>query len=55
MGLYIVVHVLLDWGKAQWVQRLNITEANPRFWHLFGLDQWLHALTYLVIAIVVFR
>lgn len=55
MGAEFVVHVLLDWGKAQWVQRLNITEANPRFWHLFGLDQWLHALTYLVIAMVVFR
>ena len=55
VALEFIVHLLLDFGKAQWVRKLELSETNLRYWHLFGLDQWLHALTYLVMAAVVFR
>lgn len=50
-----VLHVLLDWGKAQWVRRQTLTETHPRYWHLFGLDQLFHTLTYVAMAALVFR
>lgn len=50
-----VVHYHLDWTKEQLVKRYELTQANPWFWHLFGLDQLGHSLTYLVIIAVLIR
>ena len=47
-----VVHYHLDWGKEQLIKRFNLTQGNPWFWHLFGLDQLGHLLTYIVIIAV---
>ena len=49
-----VVHYHLDWSKEQLVKRYMLTHADAWFWHLFGLDQLGHMLTYVaIIAILV--
>ena len=50
-----VIHYHLDWSKEQLVKRYELTQGNPWFWHLFGLDQLGHSLTYLVIIAVLIR
>ncbi len=47
-----VVHYHLDWGKEQLIKRFNLTQGDPWFWHLFGIDQLGHMLTYVVIIAV---
>jgi hypothetical protein len=46
-----LVHYHIDWAKM----RLNAhygwrPDTHPEFWVLLGLDQYLHALTYLVMV-----
>ncbi len=49
-----VVHYHLDWSKEQLTKRYELTQENPMFWNLFGLDQLCHLLTYVaIIAILV--
>ena len=49
-----VIHYHLDWSKEQLVKKYKLTQSNPRFWHLFGLDQLGHMVTYVaIIAILV--
>jgi hypothetical protein len=49
-----VVHYHLDWSKEKLVKRFGLTQEDPWFWHLFGLDQLGHMLTYVaIIAILV--
>ena len=49
-----VVHYHLDWSKEQLVNRYNFTETDPGYWHVFGLDQLGHMLTYVaIIAILI--
>lgn len=49
-----VVHYHLDWSKEQLVKRYELTHEDPWFWHLFGLDQLGHLLTYVaIIAILI--
>lgn len=47
-----IVHYHLDWSKEQLVKHYNLTPADPWFWHLFGLDQLGHLLTYAVIIYI---
>ncbi|MCH8239937.1 MAG: DUF3307 domain-containing protein [Proteobacteria bacterium] len=49
-----VVHYHLDWSKEQLIERYDLTQKNPWFWHLFGLDQLAHIVTYVaIIAILI--
>jgi hypothetical protein len=49
-----VVHYHLDWSKEQLIKRLKLTQSDPWFWYLFGLDQLGHMLTYVaIIAILI--
>jgi hypothetical protein len=47
-----LVHYHIDWAKVKLNGHLQLTPENPRFWTLLGLDQYLHAMTY--IALVTF-
>ncbi|HUV33056.1 MAG TPA: DUF3307 domain-containing protein [Devosiaceae bacterium] len=46
------VHYHIDWAKEQIGRRNNFTPQTPGFWHLLGVDQLLHGLTYLAIVAV---
>jgi hypothetical protein len=49
-----VVHYHLDWTKEQVIKRANLSQENPSFWYLFGIDQLSHMLTYVaIIAILI--
>jgi hypothetical protein len=49
-----VVHYHLDWSKEQLIKRYKLTQTDPWFWHLFGLDQLGHMMTYVaIIAILI--
>ena len=49
-----VVHYHLDWSKEQMIKRYKLTQTDPWFWHLFGLDQLGHMMTYVaIIAILI--
>ncbi len=43
------VHYHLDWLKQKIDQRMNWTPEAAQYWHVFGADQLLHQLTYVVI------
>lgn len=46
-----VVHYHVDWAKMNLNARLGLKPDNSeKFWWLLGLDQYLHALTYLAIV-----
>lgn len=48
------VHYHLDWSKEQLVKRYDLTQKNPWYWRVFGLDQLGHILTYVaIIAILI--
>jgi len=47
-----VIHYHLDWSKEQLVKRYMLTHADAWFWHLFGLDQLGHMLTYVAIITI---
>ena len=46
------VHYHVDWAKEQIGKRNSFTPRTPGFWHLLGVDQLLHGLTYLAIVAV---
>jgi hypothetical protein len=46
------VHYHVDWAKEQIGRRNGFTPQTPGFWHLLGIDQLLHGLTYLAIIAV---
>jgi len=51
--LDFVIHYHVDWAKVQINSRYNWkADTHKEFWWLLGLDQFLHALTYLGIAYV---
>ncbi len=47
-----IVHYHVDWGKEQIVRRLK-WGMGARFWNAIGLDQLVHGLTYIAIAVYV--
>lgn len=52
----IAVHYHIDWIKAHHMAQPEISEDDPAFWRLLGLDQAAHHLTYIAMlgALVVF-
>lgn len=49
-----VIHYHLDWAKVQLNKRLNWgPTTHEQFWWLLGADQYLHTLTYLLIAALI--
>ena len=46
-----VVHYHIDWAKDNVVDRLGVTPRDRAFWTIFGVDQCLHQLTYVAIAL----
>lgn len=55
VGLVIaegVIHYHIDWLKARVAARRGIDEGDRAYWHLLGLDQAAHRLTYLGMAAV---
>ena len=55
IGIVVVeffVHYHIDWLKEQIVYRRQFRPEQSVFWWTFGIDQWLHQLTYVGIAAV---
>lgn len=52
IGLFdFLTHYLIDFGKMNVNRLFNLKPDNSeKFWWLLGLDQWLHQMTYLLIA-----
>jgi hypothetical protein len=48
-----LVHYHIDWCKEQITRRYG-TGQNAFFWRMIGLDQFLHQLTYLAIAAILY-
>ena len=48
-------HYHVDWLKEQINKRYRLTYENQGFWTLFGADQLLHHLTYVVILAILAR
>lgn len=49
-----VVHYHVDWAKMNLNKKLGYTPNDEKFWWLLGLDQLLHAFTYIWIVYVCF-
>jgi hypothetical protein len=48
-----LVHYHIDWAKVKLNNHFQLTPENPRFWTLLGLDQYLHAMTYIAMVALV--
>ncbi len=51
VGIEVVVHYHLDWGKEQLGRRLATAPDQARYWHLLGADQFLHQMTYVCLLL----
>lgn len=50
------MHYHIDWAKNKLNKRLNLTPASGSyFWVLFGFDQFLHQMTYVLILWLLVR
>ena len=47
-----VIHYHIDWLKEEIGHRLKLRPDQKSFWLAIGIDQWLHQLTYIGIALV---
>lgn len=47
-----ILHYHIDWAKMNLNAKLGYTPADEKFWWLLGLDQLLHAFTYIGIVYV---
>lgn len=45
-----IVHFNIDWGKARYSATKGYTPQQAGFWRAAGFDQFLHQLSYLVMA-----
>ena len=46
-----VIHYHIDWAKMNINARYGWkADTSPHFWTLLGIDQWLHAITYLLLV-----
>ena len=41
-----VIHYHMDWLKERVVRVNGLTNKDAAFWHIFGIDQLIHNLTY---------
>jgi len=46
------VHYNIDYMKSNITYSLNLTTDDRSFWHLIGLDQFLHFVTYILIIYI---
>lgn len=56
LGVAVVealLHYHIDWAKARIEVRLRLEIMKPGYWFAFGLDQFLHQLTYIAIVLSV--
>jgi hypothetical protein len=50
----MVVHYHIDWAKMNINAKMGwAANTHPEFWYLLGLDQYLHALTYISLVYLV--
>lgn len=50
----MVVHYHIDWAKMNLNKKMGWkADEHPEFWYLLGLDQFLHALTYIFLVALV--
>jgi Protein of unknown function (DUF3307) len=49
VALEFLVHYHIDWGKEQVNRLAALSPASARYWQLFGFDQLLHGMTYVVL------
>ena len=48
-----VAHYHIDWAKVNLTKHYDLTPLNSeKYWWLLGLDQFLHQLTYVLIAVL---
>lgn len=52
--LDFMLHYHIDWAKMNINKNRGYTPSDPQFWHWLGVDQYAHALTYLLIAFLAF-
>lgn len=45
-----IVHYHIDWLKEQTLRRWQLTTNDGWYWRIYGTDQLLHQITYVVIA-----
>jgi hypothetical protein len=48
-----LVHYHIDWAKVKLNNHFQLTPEKPQFWTLLGLDQYLHAMTYIAMVSLV--
>lgn len=53
MLLEFVIHYHMDWFKMWWGARKKYDPYHPKFYHWFGIDQYVHTMTYVAIAFLV--
>ena len=47
-----IIHYHIDWLKEVIGDRMKLRIDQKNFWVMFGIDQWLHQLTYVGIVLV---
>jgi Protein of unknown function (DUF3307) len=47
-----IIHYHVDWLKVRVDQALKLNHQNQMYWVIFGIDQFIHQLTYLAIVFV---
>ncbi|MCD9149163.1 DUF3307 domain-containing protein [Pseudophaeobacter flagellatus] len=47
-----VVHFHIDYGKAHYSEKKDLTPQQAMFWRAMGTDQFLHQLTYLAMTAI---
>ena len=50
-----VVHFHIDWAKAKITQSNALAQNNPLYWNIFGIDQFLHQLTYIGLVLILIK
>ncbi len=49
-----IIHYHIDWAKNQVNRRFDLKPTNGTgFWFTFGLDQYLHQMTYVLIVFII--
>jgi hypothetical protein len=46
-----VLHYHIDWLKEKIGHAMKLRQEQRAYWWMFGIDQWLHQMTYLGIAL----
>lgn len=50
-----VIHYHVDWAKTYIEHDMRLSNNDPQYWLLFGLDQMVHSLTYVFIVFWVYK